>query len=98
MIITMTKYPNTEMNYVEAWFDNHPEPYNIDMHLFEIGDKIIEVYFADQVFNTWMIKITCKTATAAVKLHKLLYKTTCQMDIHQYLKNRKLFLFTDLRF
>ncbi len=86
------------MNYVEAWFDNHPEPYNIDMHIFEFDDKIIEVYFADQVFNTWMVKITCKTAISALILAKLLYKTTCQMDIQQVLKNNKLFLFTDLRF
>ncbi len=86
------------MNYVEAWFDNHPEPFNIDMHLFEFDDKTIEVYFADMIYNTWMVKITCKTAAATVMLSKILYKTTCQIGIDQVLKNKILFLFTDTRF
>jgi len=87
-----------KMNYVEAWFDNHPEPQNIDCHVFHQGDTELSIYFADQVFNTWMIKISCKTARRALFYSKLVYKTTCQMDITQILINNKLFLFKDLRF
>jgi len=86
--------------YVEAWFDNHPEPYNIDMHSFAgLSDtEEFEIFFADQVFNTWMIKITCENARRAAYLSKLFYKTTCQMDITQVLIGKKLFLFQDHRF
>ncbi len=45
-------FSETAMNYVEAWFDNHPEPWNIDMHLFEINGIKIEVFFADMIHNT----------------------------------------------
>ncbi len=86
------------MEYVYAWFDNHPEPWNIDAHLFEIDGTKIKVYFADLIHNTWLVKITCKTAAAALMMKKLLYKTTSQMGIVQILKYKELFLFTDQRF
>jgi hypothetical protein len=89
------------MDYVEAWFDNHPEPENIDCHSFsfiEIKDTKVDIFFADQIHNTFMIKITSKTAKRSLYLSKLLYKTTCQMGIDQILINNKLFLLTDLRF
>lgn len=86
------------MDYVEAWFDHHPEPQNIDTHWFTFQNMNIHVYFADQVFDTWCIKITHKSAFDALKLSKLLYKTTCQMDIQQVLINNKLFLLKDQRF
>lgn len=92
------RFMNRGIQYVEAWFDNHPEPHNIDMHLFEINENRIEVFFADMIHDTWLVKITCKTATSAVTLSKVLYKTTCQMGIDLILKNNKLFLFTDRRF
>jgi len=90
----------TQQNYIEAWFDNHPEPWNIDCHSFDevFGEYNVEVFFADQVFNTWMIKISCRNARRAVHLSKLFYKTTCQMDITQILIGKKLFLFQDYRF
>lgn len=84
--------------YVEAWFDNHPEPYNIDCHEFNLGNTKIEVFFADQVFDTWMIKLSCNNARRALYLSKLFYKTTSQMDITQILIFKTLFLFKDLRF
>ena len=88
------------MDYVEAWFDFHPEPWNIDTHwfTFEKYNADVHVYFADQVFDTWLVKITCKSAEAALQLKKLLYKTTCQMDISLVLINNKLFLLKDQRF
>jgi len=86
------------MNYVEAWFDNHPEPWNIDMHQFELGDLEVEIFFADMVYNNYLVKITCKTARRAANYSQLFYKTTSQMDITQILINRKLFLFKDDRF
>ncbi len=86
------------LDYVEAWFDNHPEPWNIDMHLFEFGDDKVHIFFADMIYNTWLIKIRCSNARRAFFLSKLFYKTTCQMGITQILKNKELFLFTDTRF
>lgn len=86
--------------YVEAWFDNHPEPWNIDCHAFDINSSSIEnieVYFADMVYNTWLIKINCNNMRRSLTLSKLLYKTTSQMDITQILIEKKLFLFQDLR-
>jgi len=46
------RFMKTNMNYVEDWFDKHPEPYNIDCHLFEINGNEIKVYFADMVHDT----------------------------------------------
>jgi hypothetical protein len=86
------------MDYIEAWFDNHPEPWNIDMHQFELGDLNVEIFFADLVYNTWMIKITCENARRAFYYSQLFYKTTSQMDITQILINKRLFLFQDNRF
>lgn len=91
---------DSKQGYIEAWFDNHPEPWNIDCHSFDgvWKDHDVEIFFADQVFNTWMIKITCNNARRATFLSKLFYKTTCQMDITQILIGKKLFLFQDHRF
>lgn len=87
-----------KMDYVEAWFDNHPEPENIDIHTFSLGNYKIEIYFAELVYNNFMIKITCNNARAAETLSKMLYQTTAQMGIEQILIFRKLFLFQDQRF
>ncbi len=92
------------LNYVEAWFDNHPEPENIDCHTFGIDNECmsqggkVHIYFADMIHNNFMIKIESHTARRALYLSKLFYKTTCQMGITQILKNKNLFLFTDTRF
>jgi len=86
------------LDYVEAWFDNHPEPYNIDCHQFEFGRSKVYVYFADLIFETWLIKMECHSAQRALYYSKLFYKTTSQMNITQILKNKTLFLFTDKRF
>lgn len=86
------------MLYVESWFDNHPEPYNIDCHEFNFGNHKVHIYFADMVYETWLIKITCENAHRATILSQMFYKTTCQMNIQQILKNKTLFLFTDKRF
>jgi len=84
--------------YVEAWFDNHPEPYNIDCHSFRLGKVKIEVFFANQVFDTWLVKISCINAKQALHLSKLFGKTASQMDVTQILIYKELFLFKDLRF
>ncbi len=89
--------PNIE--HVYAWFDHHPEPENIDCHSFSLSDhEDIEIFFANLVFETWLVKLTCRTARRAVFLSNLFYKTTSQMDITQILVNNKLFLFKDQRF
>ncbi len=91
---------DSKQAYIEAWFDNHPEPWNIDMHSFDEiwKDHDVEVFFADQVYDCWMIKITTRNCRRATWLSKLLHKTTSQMDITQILIGKKLFLFKDLRF
>lgn len=89
-------------NYVEDWFDKHPEPWNIDCHWFNdlefLNIQNIYVYFADMVHDTWLIKIVCENARRSLYLEKLLYKTTCQMGITLLRSNRELFLLKDLRF
>lgn len=87
-----------KMDYVEAWFDNHPNPAEIDCHLFTFGNVEMEIYFADMYFETWLIKLNCSNAQRALWLSKLFHKTTCQMNITQILIGKKLFLFTDKRF
>ncbi len=86
---------DSKQGHIEAWFDNHPEPWNIDCHLFNFGSNEIEVFFADCIFDIWMIKITCNNARKALMLSKLYYKTTSQMDITQILIGKKLFLLKD---
>ena len=86
------------MDYVEAWFDNHPEPENIDMHQFEFEDLQIQIFFADMVYNTWMIKITCNNARRAAHYSQQFHETTRSMGITQILIGNKLFLFQDQRF
>jgi hypothetical protein len=86
---------DSKQGYIEAWFDNHPEPGNIDCHLFNLGELEVEIFFADCIFDIWMIKITCTNARRALYYSKLFYKTTCQMDITQILIGKKLFLFKD---
>jgi hypothetical protein len=95
------KFSNSLMDYVEAWFDYHPEPWNIE--LFEFPESyndgvVINVYTAEQVLDTFMIKLTFPTAKKAVKASKYLYEVTRIMGITLILINRNLFLFTDRRF
>ena len=96
------KFSNSLMDYVEAWFDYHPEPWNIE--LFEFPESlsgnsvVINVYTAEQILDTFMIKLTFPTATKAVEASKYLYEITRIMGITLILINRNLFLFTDRRF
>lgn len=89
-------------NYVEDWFDKHPEPWNLDCHWFNdlkfLNIKDVYVYFADMVFDTYLIKIVCENARRSIFLEKLLFKTTSQMGITLLRKNAELFLLKDLRF
>ncbi len=77
---------------INEWFDKHPKPWEIDCHLFMFDNLEIEIYFADQVFDWYQIRIKCQTAQRANYLNKLLYKTTCQMGIDLVWKNKELFL------
>jgi hypothetical protein len=82
---------DSKQGLIEAWFDEHPEPWNIDMHSFEFENCEVEVFFADVIYDIWMVKITCNNARRATFLSKLYYKTTSQMDIEQVLIGKKLF-------
>ena len=90
------------MDYVEAWFDYHPEPWNIE--LFEFPESVsgkcpvITVFAADQVLDTFMIKLTYPTAKKAVQAFHYLEDLTTIMGLQHTLINRNLFLFTDRRF
>lgn len=81
---------------VNEWFDSHPEPWNVDCHWFDLNCKgkiyQVYVYFADNVFDWYQIRIQCKRATAAEYLNRLFFKTTSQMGIEQILINKELFL------
>ncbi len=85
------------MDYVEAWFDNHPEPENIEM--FEFDNEVkTTFYLADQVYNCFMIKIECENARRATWLSRHYKYLSEKMGVTQILINKQLFLFTDLRF
>lgn len=94
-------FSNSLMNYVEAWFDNHPEPENLELFTFPEtpGDNpIITIFAADQVLDTFMIKLTFATATKAIRASDFLSELTTIMGLTHILINRNLFLFTDRRF
>lgn len=85
-------YRNAKREQIEAWFDNHPEPWNIDMSTFEENGKLIQIFFCDTYHDNFLIKIKCNNAQLALTLSKKLYFTTSQMGIEQILINRELFL------
>lgn len=86
---------DTRRYKVEAWFDEHPIPWEIDAHTFGVDagqiDKVT-VYFCDEWRKDFLIKILCKNARRAEYLSRLFYKTTSQMDIEQILIYKELFL------
>lgn len=80
---------------VEAWFDEHAMPEEINCHWFTESFtqvKDIKVYFCEHQFDDWMIKITCANAQKSLWLSKVLSKTTRQMGIEQILIFKELFL------
>ena len=89
------------MNYVEAWFDEHPEPENLELFEFpEVpgSNPLITIFAADQILDTFMIKLTFATATKAYRASEFLSELTTIMGLTHILINRNLFLFTDRRF
>lgn len=86
------------MAYVEAWFDHHPYPDAVEKHFLMIGNVEMEIYLADQVYDTWLIKLKFHTARKAMQWSKQLRVISTRMGITQILKNNKLFLFKDTRF
>ena len=95
------RFTNGLMNYVEAWFDNHPEPENLELFEFPEhpgNNPLITIFAADQVLDTFMIKLTFATATKAVQASEFLSELTTIMGLTHILINRNLFLFTDRRF
>lgn len=86
------------MDYVEAWFDYHPEPENIERSTFELNGRKIIIYWANHVQDTIMIQIICKNATMATKLSERFKPISQGLFLTQILIGKKLFLFTDSRF
>jgi len=86
------------MDYVEAWFDYHPEPENIELLQFETERKKIIIYWADNVQDTIMIKIISKNARASEVLSRKLKPISHGLFLTQILIGKELFLFTDTRF
>ena len=88
------------MEYVHAWFDEHPQPADIirnEYHL-EAENINIEVFQARDVFDTFLIKLTFHTARKAMMVSKNINPLMDDMGITQILINDKLFLFQDQRF
>jgi len=86
------------MDYVEAWFDYHPEPENIEFLEFELNDRKFVIYWADRVMDSFMIKIICKNARQATVLSQRLKPISHGLLLTQILVGKRLFLFTDRRF
>jgi len=85
------------MDYVEAWFDYHPEPENIDFVEIELNNVKIVIYWADLVQDNFMIKIICNNARQATVLSQRLGPISSGLFLTQILIGKKLFLFTDRR-
>jgi hypothetical protein len=92
------RFGNAAMNYVEAWFDYHPEPFNIEPHEFLWGDHLITIFAADMVHDSFMIKCEFSSATKALQLENEFSKLVMTMGLSMIRINRSLFLFTDRRF
>jgi DNA polymerase III delta prime subunit len=88
--------------YIEAWFDYHPEPENLE--LFEFPETItgkettINVFAADQILDNYMIKICFPTTNKRVQAQNYLLELAKIMSIEMVGLSRNLFLFTDRRF
>jgi hypothetical protein len=86
------------IEYVEAWFDNHPFPADIERFVIRIKRTKIEIFAARDVFDTWLIKITYVTAKKAMTQSKEFKPISDTLGITQILIYNKLFLFQDQRF
>ena len=86
------------MDYVEAWFDYHPEPENIEFLELDLNGRKVTIYWANHVHDTFMLKITCKNARQATVLSRRLQPISHGLALTQILIGNKLFLFTDRRF
>ncbi len=93
----MFEYVNPT-EYINAWFDYHPDPGAIERYNFEFEKTSIEIFAARDIFDTWLIKITYHTARKAMMESKQIKPLSDAMGITQILINRKLFLFQDQRF
>lgn len=83
------------MNYVEAWFDNHPEPENI---VYDDITEEIRIFYADGCHDIWLINISLNNARAAAVLSSKLKTLSFALGIEQILIGNRLFLFEDQRF
>ncbi len=92
------RFHKAAMNYVEAWFDYHPEPFNIEPHEFLWGETLITIFAAEMVHDNFMIKCEFSTATRALKIENKISKLIMIMGLSMIRINRNLFLFTDRRF
>lgn len=98
----MFEYRNP-MEHVNAWFDCHPHPADIEKTEFTISlddsrEINIEVFQARDVFDTFLIKLTFYTARKAMTISRSLNPLMDSMGITQILIYNKLFLFQDQRF
>ncbi len=92
------RFLETAKNHIEAWFDYHPEPWNIEPYEFLLNEKIITVFAADMVHDNFMIKCECATARDALQTENDVSQLAMIMGLDLVRINRNLFLFTDRRF
>ncbi len=92
------RFSNAAMNYVEAWFDYHPEPFNIEPHEFLFGEIVITIFAAEMIHDNFMLKAEFPTAAKALAWENQIARLIMIMGLTLIRINRNLFLFTDRRF
>jgi hypothetical protein len=83
------------MDYVEAWFDNHPEPENIEF--IDVTENC-RIFYAENCHDIWMINLSFENMRAAAVMSSTLQNMSKALGITQILVGKRLFLFEDRRF
>lgn len=86
------------MDYVEAWFDYHPEPENIEFIELELNTCKVTIFWANLIHDTFMIKLEFQNSRRATVMSQRLAPVSHGLGLTQILVGKKLFLFTDRRF
>ena len=76
---------------IERFFDEHPNPANIEYFDFQLKDYEIEIFIDFEYQDLFLIKVTCRTAKRADYLKRLTRVISEKLGIQQILWNKKLF-------
>lgn len=83
------------MDYVEAWFDNHPDPGSIE---FTDVNENCRIFYAVNYHDIWLINLSFNNGRAAAVMSGILKPISYALGITQILIGKRLFLFEDRRF